>query len=210
MEIKKKIQKGIYLVVDPSMEETILLTRIEQALQEQIVALQIWDNFQAEQKVLSLIDKICEICHSRDIPVFINNRWELLGEVPLDGVHFDEIPEDIGSIRHKIGKQFLSGLTCNNDLSRVRWANYNQFDYISFCSIFPSNTSNSCELVELETIKKTKEISSLPVFLAGGINPENIKEFSELDFEGVAVISGIMNTNRPQEAIQNYLKKLNL
>lgn len=210
MEIKNNIQKGIYLVVDPSMEETVLLKRIEQALQEKIVAVQVWDNFQAGQKIIPLIDKICELCHSRDVPVFINNQWELLGEAPLDGVHFDEIPQDIKKIRRKIGKQFLTGLTCNNDLSWVSWAEKNRFDYISFCSIFPSSTSNSCELVDFETIRKTKEKSSLPVFLAGGINPENINKLNELDYEGVAVVSGIMNSDRPQEAIQNYLKNLNL
>ncbi len=210
MEIRDRINKGIYLVIDPSMEEEILLERIEQALEEKLTALQIWDNFKAEEKINQLVEKICELCHLKDVPVFINNRWHLLTETSLDGVHFDEIPEDITKIRREIGKQFLSGLTCNNDISWVYWAEKNRFDYISFCSIFPSSTSNSCELVDFETIKKAKERSSLPIFLAGGISPGNIKKLKDLDFEGVAVVSGIMNTDNPQEAIQNYSKKLNL
>lgn len=211
MEIIDSIKKrGVYLVIDPSMEEEILLKRLKQALQEKIVAVQIWDNFQAEQEVLLLVDKVCELCHARAVPVFINNRWELLADTNLDGVHFDEIPEDITGVRQKVGKQFLSGLTCNNDLKWVEWAEDNEFDYISFCSVFPSTTSNSCELVEFETIRKAKEKYSLPVFLAGGISPENIKKLKDLSYEGIAVISGIMNTDKPREAIQNYTKKLNL
>lgn len=210
MEIRNRLRKkGIYLVVDPSMEEKILLERLQQALQERIIALQIWDNFNTEEEILLLINKICELCHSCEVPVFINNRWELMTDAALDGVHFDEIPEDIDKIRGKFRKQFLSGLTCNNDLKCLEWAEKHQFDYISFCSIFPSITSNSCELVDFDTIREAKERSSLPIFLAGGISPENIEKLNDLKYDGVAVVSGIMNSENPGEAVQNYMKKLN-
>lgn len=211
MEIMDGLRKkGIYLVVDPSMEEKILLERLKQALQEKIVAVQIWDNFNTEEEILLLTNKICELCHASEVPVLINNRWELMADAALDGVHFDEIPEDISKIRGKFRKQFLSGLTCNNDLKCLEWAEKHQFDYISFCSIFPSTTSNSCELVDFDTIRKAKERSSLPIFLAGGISPENIEKLNYLNYEGVAVVSGIMNADNPGEAVQNYMKKLNL
>lgn len=211
MEIIDRLKKGgVYLVVDPSMEEKILLEKLEQALQERIVAVQIWDNFQVEQRIPILIDKICELCHGKEVPVLINNRWDLLSDAALDGVHFDEIPENITRIRRKIGKNFLTGLTCNNDLKWLDWAEKHQFDYISFCSVFPSPTSNSCDLVEIETIRKAKERSTLPIFLAGGMSPENMEKIQDLKYEGVAVISGIMNRDNPGEAVQNYLKKLNL
>lgn len=211
MEIRNSIKKGgVYLVVDPSMEEKILLKKLEQALQEKVVAVQIWDNFQAEQEITILIDKICDLCHAEEVPALINNRWDLLIDTALDGVHFDDIPEDIARIRQKVGKNFLSGLTCNNDLSWLEWAEKHHFDYISFCSVFPSQTSNSCDLVEIDTIRKAKERSTLPLFLAGGISPENMEKLKDLKYEGVAVVSGIMNRDNPGEAVQNYLKKLNL
>ncbi len=211
MEIRGRLRKkGIYLVVDPSMEEKILLERLQHALQEKIVAVQIWDNFNTEKNVLLLTNKICELCHAHEVPVFINNRWELIADAALDGVHFDEIPEDINKIREELKKQFLKGLTCNNDLKCLEWAEKHQFDYISFCSIFPSKTSNSCEMVDFDTIRKAKERSSLPIFLAGGISPENIEKLHNLKYDGVAVVSGIMNADKPGEAVQNYMKKLNL
>ncbi|MGY5851435.1 thiamine phosphate synthase [Salegentibacter sp. F14] len=211
MEITDRLRRrGIYLVVDPSMEEKILLKRLQQALQEKILAVQIWDNFNTEKEVLMLANKICELSHASEVPVFINNRWELLADAPLDGVHFDEIPQDINRIRGMLRKEFLCGLTCNNDLKCLDWAEKHQFDYISFCSIFPSTTSNSCELVDFETIREAKERSSLPIFLAGGINPENMEKLNDLKYEGIAVVSGIMNADNPGEAVQNYMKKLNL
>ncbi len=206
----RKIKSGIYLVVDPSMEESVLLRKLEVCLREELSAIQIWDNFQSEQKVLDLIQKISDRCHEKNLPVLINNRWGLLNESMLDGVHFDQIPENYSQIKSKINKPFLSGLTCNNDLAFVHWATAHQLDYISFCSLFPSTTSNSCELVDFSTIQQAAEISNLPIFLAGGIRPENVEKLNELRYSGVAVISGIMSSDQPNEVIKNYNKKLKI
>ncbi|WP_276500219.1 thiamine phosphate synthase [Terrimonas pollutisoli] len=205
---KRNIKPGIYVVVDPSMAEAVLLDRIERCAQEEIVALQVWDNFLPGQNIYKLLQRICELCHARDIPVIINNRWQLLENIPLDGVHFDKVPGNYQLIKEVIKRPFISGVTCNNELSVVHWANEQQLDYLSFCSMFPSSTSNSCELVHFDTIREAKKISSLPVFLTGGIRPGNMHELDGLGYTGIAVVSGIMNTNKPDESIKEYREKL--
>jgi len=206
---KSKISSGIYLVIDPSMDELLLLNKLTLCLKEKLAAVQIWDNFKAEQNISGLIRKICDLCQAKNVPVLINNKWELLNDFLLDGVHFDEIPENYSAIKESINKPFLSGLTCNNDLTVVDWASKNKLDYISFCSIFPSCTANSCELVSFNTINQAAKRYSLPIFLAGGIKPENLDKLKELDYEGIAVISGIMSSDRPDESIKKYHEKLN-
>ncbi|GHB65934.1 hypothetical protein GCM10007390_20060 [Persicitalea jodogahamensis] len=192
------------------MEESVLLKKLELCLSEELAAVQIWDNFQPDQNIPDLIQKIGDRCHQKSVPVLINNRWELLNESMLDGVHFDQIPENYPHIIEKVKKPFINGLTCNNDLSYVHWATANRMDYISFCSIFPSTTSNSCELVDFSTVQAAAKISNLPIFLAGGIHPENVEKLNELDYSGIAVISGIMSSDQPNEAIKNYTKKLKI
>src|SRR5690606_12542994 len=142
-----KLAGGIYLVLDPAMEEDVLLEKLEQVLKEGIAIVQLWDHWPIGTHKERLIKAICDLCHNYQVPVFINNEWELLNFLPLDGVHFDSIPANYDQIKQQLTKGFLSGLTCNNDLSAVEWAEKNDFDYISFCSIFPSSTSTSCELV---------------------------------------------------------------
>jgi thiamine-phosphate pyrophosphorylase len=209
MEMSRKRDKKIYLVIDPSMEEPVLLDRIAQALEEKIAALQIWDNFRPDQEISRLAERICRLCQNKNVPVYMNNRWQVLENVPLDGVHFDEIPPNIEEIRNKVGRHFLTGLTCNNNLGKVEWAENNHFDYISFCSMFPSSTSNSCEPVNFETITRAKEKYSLPIYLAGGIHVKNIDRLNSLDYEGIAVISGIMNKKETRKSIREYREKLN-
>ncbi len=192
------------------MEESVLLNKIKLCLKEELTALQIWDNFSAGQNIIKLVKDICKLAHAKNIPVLINNKWEFLKDSKLDGVHFDHIPENYKAIKEIIKRPFISGLTCNNDLSFVHWANLHQIDYISFCSVFPSDTSNSCELVNFEIIRESRKISSLPIFLAGGIKPENLNQLNELEYTGIAVIAGIMNSNKPDESIKKYRKKLKI
>lgn len=209
MKKKQTIGKGIYLVVDPSMEKKQLLTKLQQAVKQHIVAVQVWDNLEYVENMDELLANIIVTCKQAEVPVLINNRWELLLKLDFDGIHFDAIPENIDLIKSKLGYEIITGITCNNDLSVVQWANDHELDYISFCSMFPSPTANSCELVSFETVRRTRSITSLPIFLAGGIRPGNIDELKTLDYSGVAVVSGVMSSDNPAEAINLYHEKLN-
>jgi thiamine-phosphate pyrophosphorylase len=142
--------------------------------------------------------------------VLINNHWEYLKETELDGVHFDSIPTGLEEIKNQIGRDFLMGLTCGNDLKDVRWAAKRDIDYISFCSMFPSSSVSNCEIIEYETVKEAASIFDKPLFLAGGINPKNLNKLEELNYNGVAVISGIMNSEHPDQVIDEYRKNLKL
>ncbi|MDO5654740.1 MAG: thiamine phosphate synthase [Flavobacteriaceae bacterium] len=207
-ELKLKENKGIYLVINPKMEETKLLERLQFLMDKGIVAVQIWDNFDKIQDKIALIEKILKICRKAEVPLLINNRWELLTKLDLDGVHFDEIPENGLEIKNEIGRDFLLGITCENDLKDVEWAAKNRADYISFCSMFPSVSAGACEIVSHETVQKAREIFPNRIFLAGGISPENLEELSDLDFDGIAVISGLMNTEEPEKELEKYKNNL--
>lgn len=205
-----KIKNGIYIIIDPSMERDTLLNKLKEIIHEDIAAIQIWDNFNPNENPLALINGILEICHTRNIPVLINNQWDLLKQINLDGVHFDEKQENILQIKNELNRQIITGITCNNDLSIVKWADENEMDYISFCSMFSSSTANSCDLVSFNTIHEAAKITNLPIFLAGGINPDNIEELNSLWYSGIAVVSGIMNAEKPIQEIKKYKEKLKM
>jgi len=210
IEDKAPIQSGIYLVIDPSMDEKILLDKLQVILTKEIAAVQIWDNFVDGKNNVQLIDKIHCLCTEHQTPVFINNHWSYLEETELEGVHFDTIPTNLEEIKKRIDREFYIGLTCGNDLSQVSWAAQNNIDYISFCSMFPSSSVDNCEIIQYETVKEAASIFHKPLFLAGGINPKNLKELDGLNYNGIAVISGIMNSEHPEKAIESYLNHLKL
>lgn len=205
---KQTIQSGIYLIIDPSMDEEILFSKLNLIAKEKISAIQIWDNFKENQNIEELLLKIHEITSSNNISLIINNRWEYLNQIPFDGIHFDKIPENFIQIKKEINCDFIAGITCNNELSTIEYAEENQFDYISFCSMFPSKTANSCELVNFETVQEARNIFSGKIFLAGGIDLNNIKNLNELNYDGIAVVSGIMTAENPSETIKNYHQEI--
>ncbi len=205
---KQNIQSGIYLIIDPSMDEGILFSKLDLIVKEKIAAVQIWDNFKDNQNIEELLLKIYKKTSLHNIPLIINNRWEYLNKIPLDGIHFDEIPENLYEIKKEINRNFIVGITCNNELLTIKYAERYHFDYISFCSMFPSKTANSCELVNFETVQQAKNIFSGKIFLAGGIDLDNIKNLGELNYDGIAVVSGIMSAENPSETIKNYHQKI--
>ena len=202
-----KIDKGLYIIVDPTMDPDQIQNKLRMVLHLPISAVQIWDHFPRESDEKTIVENIAATCHAFRRPVIINNRWEYLMQFPLDGVHFDIIPDNYDEILRTISRPFLKGLTCNNDLDTVRWAHLHRFDYISFCSVFPSATANSCELINLEIVRKVINEYNLPVFLAGGITPNNMGRLSDIAYHGIAVLSGIMLANDPLQAALQYLKQ---
>lgn len=203
---------GIYLVVDPNMEQEKLLNKVEQALEGGVRILQIWNNWpdgmhEADRE--QLVTYITGMANNYDVPVLINEDWKLLKNTEAQGIHFDSKPDDFDRVREEVARDFIAGITCSNDLDVVRWAAENDFDYISFCAMFPSPSVGSCEIVKPETVRKARKLTDMPLFLSGGITPENINELDGLEFNGVAVISGILKDDTPREKASNYNQALN-
>lgn len=204
----KTVKEGLYLVIDPSLNQIELLTKLDLALQGGVSMVQIWDHWPSEIDKNQIIQFICNLCHNYEVPVFINNDWTLIAHLPLDGVHFDRAPNNLSEIKAKLNQDFLIGITCTNNLKIVRWAEEEKIDYISFCSIFPSSTSTSCELVNFKTIEEARKITSIPLFLAGGIQKSNLYRLKDLNYDGIALVSGIMSAANPAAVTQDYITHL--
>jgi thiamine-phosphate pyrophosphorylase len=204
----RKINGGLYLVVDPALQLEFILLKIKQAIAGGIDVLQVWNNWSDGQNKQNIINAICNIAHASNIPVLINEEWQLLQTTQLDGVHFDNVPTDINAIRQTIAKPFIIGITCGNDLNRIIWANDNRLDYISFCSMFPSPSAGVCEIVKKETVIQARQLTSLPIFVAGGITLNNIEELEDISINGIALISGIMKADDTHATAKNFKEKL--
>jgi len=210
MTDKLKITGGVYLVIDPAMESSLMLSRLEAALKAGINAVQLWNNWLPGADKQAYIAAVSEICRSYRVPLLIDNDWELLiGSPYLDGVHFDALPHDYNEIKRKIARPFLAGITCSGELDVVRWADKNRLDYISFCAMFPSASAGSCTIVMPSLVKAAAELTNMPLFVSGGITPENMLSLRQLTpFDGVAVISGIMSAADPFTKVKLYQNAL--
>src|SRR5699024_3141049 len=212
MEMSKKILQGVYLVIDPAMERSLLLDNVRVAREGGVEVVQVCDHWAGnikEAEKRQLVESVCEMAAEYEVPVLINDDWQLLKTTNLSGVHFDKAPEDMEQVRVAAGRDIIIGLTCTNDLEAIRRAEQMQADYISFCAMFPSPSAGSCEIVRPDTVLGARRMTDLPLFLSGGITPEKIEQdLAGLPFDGVAVISGIMRSENPRHRVQEYKQAL--
>ena len=201
---------GIYLVIDPAMGDN-LLEKLSQALHGGLGLIQLWNHWPEEFGHLqkkSFIEQVKQVCSPYGTPILMHEDWELALETGLSGVHFDEIPLNWEEVKHLLANHIV-GATVGNDFDRITWLNEQGLSYLSFCAMFPSPSVQSCEIVTPEVVQKTRVVTSLPLFLSGGIRPDNLHELSHLDFQGIAVISGIMSADNSEKAVREYHSILN-
>ena len=205
MKTKKYIIKGgLYLVIDPSMELPTLLSKTEAALKGGIDILQIWNHWNKEDDKQKVIQLITALAYRYSVPVLINENVELLMHTDLDGIHFDTIPDNYSVIKQLLKRDVIIGITCGNDIKRIEWAIKNQVDYISFCSVFPSSSVTTCDVVDRAIIRKARAMTDMPIFLSGGIDLNNMPQLKKTKMDGVAVVSGIMSSVNTEEKTKQY------
>ena len=205
----KKLQ-GIYLVMDPKGAKEILLQKLKAALEGGISILQVWNHWhgdvtQHEKK--TFIEEVKLRCDQFDVPVLMHDDWKLALESNLSGVHFDEAPNDFDEVKKALESMHI-GLTVGNDLEKIAWAEKHQLSYSSFCAMFPSSSVDTCEIVDAKTVLEAQKITTLPIFLSGGITAQNLKKLSAISFSGVAIISGILNSADPKRSTIEYQEEL--
>ena len=201
---------GVYLVIDPKQDWKELFSKLVAALKGGVSILQIWDHWHddiGEDQKLEFIQEVKKLAKPWSVPVLMHDDWRFALTAELEGVHFDVKPENFESVRQQLEGKYI-GLTVGNDLELIRWADRNELSYISFCAVFPSPSVDTCEIVSHSTIKETQNITDMPIFLSGGITINNLQKLNELPFDGVAVISGILSSKEPTEAVKHYIKEL--
>lgn len=204
----KTLKGGLYLVVDPKPGLQVVLPKIQAALAGGVDVIQLWNNWRDNEPIEEFVLQVCALAHRFDVPVLMNEQWEYLQVLPLDGIHFDTIPKNFDQIRQKINRCFLTGITCGNDPKEIQWAVAHKLDYISFCSVFPSSTANSCDLVRHTIIQETRTRTNIAIYAAGGINEYNMATLLPLGINGVAIVSGIMNAEDPCAAASRFKQKI--
>lgn len=205
---KKSIRGGVYLVVDPAALNNDAYQKIGYALKSGLAAIQIWNHWKDITDKTAIIQKVVHLAKPFHVPVLVNENWELLDATEADGIHFDQPSLNLGLIRKAINRPVITGITCGNDLKSVEYAIDQQMDYISFCSVFPSSTANSCEWVKPATMAAARAMTDMPIFAAGGITADNLPQLLATGLDGIAVINSIMKADDPAAVTNNFNKIL--
>ncbi len=209
MELTAKRLSGLYFVVDPTMPSGKLLGVLEAALDGGVDLVQVWSAWKDNGPFIDLVKNMQRQTKRHAVPLIVNNDVVMAEKVDADGVHMDGYDMTPNEIRRRLGESSIVGYTVGNNLSRVRWAEGEGADYISFCSIFPSPSATECEIVPLDTVRRAKRIAKVPIFASGGINLDNAREVLEAGADGIAVISAIQKSTNPERIAREFKRIIN-
>jgi thiamine-phosphate pyrophosphorylase len=204
VEITVKKLEGLYLIVDPTIPRHGLLDIVQKSLRGGVDILQLWSSNQKGSRVLELAEALMDLARQYDVPLIINNDLRLAKEVEAHGVHMDRYDVTPAEVRESLGERSIVGYTLGNDLDKLRWAEAEGADYVSFCAVFPTSSVTQCEIVPLNSIRLAKSMTNIPVFASGGINLSNAHLVLEAGADGIAVISAILKARDPEQVARSF------
>ncbi len=194
--------KSLYLVISPIIPTQEILLVVAKALAGGVDFLQLSgpENF----RTYSFAESLFDLAEKNRVPFLINNNLRLAKEINCQGIHFDSFEISPKQARRTLGTECLVGYTVNVNLDRVRWAEDEGADYVSFCSVFNSCSTNQCPIVSLDTLKKARGLSAISIFAAGGVNQTNAHVVLEIGLDGIVVSSSILNAKEPEKATREF------
>ncbi|KAL2906677.1 Thiamine biosynthetic bifunctional enzyme TH1 chloroplastic [Bienertia sinuspersici] len=146
------------------------------------------------------------IGHSKGVPILINDRVDVALACNADGVHVGQSDMPVFTVRSLLGPEKIIGVSCKTpEQAQEAWVN--GADYIGSGGVFPTNTKANNRTIGLDGLKEVCLASKLPVVAIGGIGISNAQSVMEIDapnLEGVAVVSGLFNS----ESVLSATKQL--
>lgn len=160
-----------------------------------------WKSSQSDREFYEICSEIRKVW--RKI-LIINDRTDIALAVKADGVHLGDKDLPPERLRRVLPRGFIIGLSTHS-LQEIKGANRKPVDYISFGSIFPTDTKGVPVPVQgREMLKKAVRISRHPLVAIGGIKADNIFEILDLPISGISMISGLLEGNIGENLVEIF------
>lgn len=181
------------------------LNILEKALQGGVDAIQLREKSLESRDFYTLALKVGILCKKYNKPFIINDRLDIALAVDADGLHIGQQDLPLAVARRLLGKDKILGLSinCKKDLQDL-----SQADYLGVGAVFATPTKKDSQAIGMQGLKDILNATSLGVVAIGGINAQNISDFSKLNLAGVAVVRAIMDAKNPQNAARDLKKML--
>jgi thiamine-phosphate pyrophosphorylase len=137
----------------------------------------------------------------------MNDRPDIARLVEADGVHLGQDDMAVKEARRILGPEALIGVSTHN-LEQLRQAVLEGASYIGVGPTFPSGTKSFEQLAGLDFVRQAAAETTLPVFVIGGVNLENLSMAIEAGARRVAVSQSICQADDPQAVAARFRQQL--
>ena len=153
---------------------------------------------------IDVIEKVQSICRNSNCYLLLNDNVEISKKLDLDGVHLGQGDTNLIQARRILGESKIIGISCYNDLELALLAEKNHASYVSFGSLYETNTKkNFTRLNELDFKNVVKKLK-IPTCLIGGINISNIHHVKSLNSDLIAISEGLSSSKKMLQIVKAY------
>ena len=198
-ERRARSLRGLYAIT-PEVDETDRLVALVRdciaggAAAVQYRAKALSDEARHEQAL-----RLRALCRARGVPLIVNDSVALALAVDADGVHLGRDDGEVRAARGALGNRIV-GVSCYDELGRVRAAAAAGADYVAIGSVFPSSTKPEAVHAPLALLAAAKGATALPVVAIGGITGANAARAIAAGADMVAVLSAIFGASDVETA----------
>ncbi|KAL9254689.1 Thiamine biosynthetic bifunctional enzyme TH1, chloroplastic-like protein [Drosera capensis] len=188
----------LYAVTDSGMNKKWGCT-IEDAVKEAIdggaTTVQLREKDIETHDFLEAATLCAAVCHSRGVPVLINDRIDVALACNADGVHIGQSDMPASIARALLGLDKIIGVSCKTpEQAHKAWID--GADYIGCGGVYPTNTKAGNLTIGLHGLRSVCLASKLPVVAIGGIgisNAPTVMGIGVPNLKGVAVVSALFD-----------------
>ena len=199
MKIEKK-DLLLYGVTDRGCLRGMSLEEaVEQAILGGVGTVQLREKNIGEDELLHEAEKLLKICHKYNVPLIINDDYEVALKCGADGVHVGIEDAPVAEIRRIAGKDFIIGATAKT-VEQAKLAESSGADYLGVGAVFPSPTKTNAVRITPQELREICSCVNIPAVAIGGITAENVKEIKGCGHSGIAVVSAVFGANDIKKA----------
>lgn len=163
---------------------------------------------ETDEEILRLAPAIRDLAAAAGVPLIINDRPRLAGQLDASGVHIGQDDMTVAEARQQLLKKGTIGKSTHS-IEQIDATLAEKPDYIAVGPIFATPTKPDYKPVGLELIKYAASKVTIPFFCIGGIRLENIDEVLAAGARRIVVVSGILLADDPEKVTKQLKKKLN-
>lgn len=157
------------------------------------------------EAAFDLVDRICSV--SRHVLISVNTRIQVvsklsIGDRPAAGVHVGSRGPSVEEARQKLRADTPVGISVH----RVEEICGGGIDYFLWSPVFPTKSKPGNSGTGIGQLgAAVQSAKPIPVIAMGGITPENTADCLNSGAHGVAVLSGILESEHIPETVKRYL-----
>jgi len=193
--LELRIDWSLYAILD----KKLVGERDHKRLAEQVILggariIQVRNKISSSREFYDDALEVKKITTHFGIPLIINDRVDIARAVKADGVHLGQDDLPFAAARRLIGQDMILGASVHS-MEEYQATLAGEPDYLGVGTIYPSQTKIGLKERGLELIKELRRVTTLPMVGIGGITVDNAAAVIQAGANGVAVISGLLDTD---------------